>query len=136
MQKKQKTYPRIVYFDGVCGICNWFIDFLLKIDKTNLLVFAPLQGETAKENIHTKYLEDISTIIFQENGKIYTKSDAVLQIFNIIGGFWTIFVFFYVFPRFIRDKVYVFIANNRYQWFGKKESCRMPTNEELDKILL
>lgn len=134
VQKDQKK--RIVFFDGICGLCNSFIDLLMREDKQNVLSYAPLQGQTAKELIPESNLIDLDTIMYYDNGKLFQKSDAVLRILGDIGGIWKLALVFKVVPLFVRNKVYDFVAGNRYKWFGKKEACRMPTKEEREKILL
>ncbi len=133
---KKPTNLSIVFFDGVCGLCNHFIDFLFKEDRYDILQFAPLQGETVKNYVPNLDTKNLSTVIFYSNGKIHEQSDAVLAIFFEIGGIWRLFIVFRIIPRFIRDAVYQFIAKNRIKWFGEKASCRLPTPEERGKLLL
>jgi predicted DCC family thiol-disulfide oxidoreductase YuxK len=125
----------IVYFDGVCGLCNYFIDFLVRQDKHNKLLFAPLQGETAAKKLGINPAQEFNTIIFDKNGKLFYKSGAGLRILYAAGGIWKLLIVLLIFPPFLRNFVYDIIANNRYKWFGKKESCRMPTKEERVKFL-
>lgn len=120
----------ILFFDGVCGLCNRWVDFVLKKDKNQLFRFTPLQGEKAKEVLPEKYLKDLSTLILKIDDQIYIQSDAVLMICQKLGGIWKIFSYFRWIPRFIRDFCYRLIAKNRYRFFGKKEICRIPTPEE------
>jgi len=117
----------IISFDGVCGLCNRFIDFVIKRDKKSSFYYSPLQGQAAK-NLLGK--TDIKTIFLYKEGKVLERSSAVLEVLRIIGGCWKVFFIFRVIPRFLRDWVYCFIANHRYQWFGKREICRIPTAEE------
>jgi predicted DCC family thiol-disulfide oxidoreductase YuxK len=123
-----------VLFDGVCGLCNFFIDFLLNHDKEDVLLYAPLQGETAKQFVANIDPENLETVVFNSNGKTYTKSDAVIEILQSIGGIWRLAVIFKVVPKSIRDAVYSYVAKNRLSWFGKKETCRMPTEKERGKL--
>jgi len=125
----------LLYFDGVCGLCNKLVDFLISRDQANTLQFAPLQGETAKANLDAKYLEDLTTIVYQEKGNTYTESTAVLKAVSGMGGLWKFVNVFKVIPRFIRDRVYRFIGAHRMKWFGQKDVCRMPTAEDRNKIL-
>lgn len=126
----------IVYFDGVCGLCNNFVNVLLSEDRKQSLQFAPLQGVIAKENIDAENLEKLDTVMYQENGKIYTKSDAVIMALASLGGHWKLGIVFRIIPKFIRDFLYSYIARHRYKWFGKNEECRIPTAEERSSILL
>lgn len=117
---------RIVFFDGVCGLCNASVDWLLKHDKRRVLKFSPLQGETFKRLAGTDSLQNMDSIIYYRNGKIHVESTASLLIAKDIGGFWKLAVVLFVFPAFIRNLVYRFIARNRYKWFGKLDACRIP----------
>ena len=125
-----------MFFDGICGLCNRSVDFLIKIDKNNNLLFAPIQGETAQKKLHPKYIDDIDSMALLINGKTLNKSTAVLKAVSQIGGLWYFTLIFLFVPEFFRDWIYMRIAKNRYSVFGKNESCRMPTKEEQDKILL
>ena len=125
----------IVFFDGVCGLCNYFVDFIIRQDKHNQLLFAPLQGETAAKKLNLNQAKNFDTVIFSKNGKLHFKSGAGIRILYTAGGFWKISIVLLIIPPFIRNFVYDIIANNRYKWFGKKESCRMPTKEERAKFL-
>lgn len=125
----------IVFFDGVCGLCNFFVDFTIRKDKHNRLLFAPLQGETAAKELNIKSGQSFDTVIFSKNGKLFFKTGAALRILYTIGGLWKIAIVLLIFPPFIRNFVYDLIASNRYKWFGKKESCRIPTKEERAKFL-
>jgi len=125
----------IVYFDGVCGLCNKSVDFIIRHDKKKKLLFTPLQGETAKLNLHSTVLESFDSILFQQNNQLYYKSDAAIKIMYTIGGLWKSVIILFIFPKFIRDAVYSFIAKYRYKWFGKKESCRIPTKDEREQFL-
>ena len=130
-------HESVVFFDGVCNLCNGTVQFLLKIDKHQRLQFGSLQGETAKRILPTYQIstEKLSSIIFIHQNKVYTESTAVLEIFRIIGGFWTIFYIFRIIPAFIRNGIYKWVARNRYHWFGKRSSCRIPTLSERGRFL-
>jgi predicted DCC family thiol-disulfide oxidoreductase YuxK len=125
----------IVYFDGVCGLCNKFIDFLIRFDKRNKLLFAPLQGETRSKKSNAEYSDYMNTVIFDRNGKLYYKSEASIRIIYSLGGFWRVVIILLLIPSFLRNPVYDFIARRRYNWFGQKESCRIPTEEEKTRFL-
>ena len=124
-----------MFFDGVCGLCNYSVNFLIQIDRKDNLLFAPLQGETAKRILEKELIEDLNSMVLYHKGKIYTKSTAVIKSIIQIGGFWTFFNLFLITPQFIRDWLYDLVASNRYNIFGKNESCRIPTSEERNKIL-
>lgn len=136
MTDKHASLINIVFFDGYCVLCNRFVDYLIKIDTKNLLKFSSLQGKTANKIFGTKYSFYPNTVVFfKSKHNIYEKSEAVIEIFKLAGGFWNIFIIFKLFPKFIRDFLYTILAKLRYNIFGKRTYCRLPTKEEKDKIL-
>jgi len=118
----------LVFFDGVCNLCNSTVQFLLKIDKYQRLQFCSLQGEAAKKILPAYQIstEKLSSIIFIHDNKAYTESSAVLEIFRVVGGLWICMYVFKIIPAFIRNAFYRLIAHYRYQWFGKKDQCMIP----------
>jgi predicted DCC family thiol-disulfide oxidoreductase YuxK len=134
---KNENCDRVVFFDGVCNFCNYWVNFAIKRDRKKNLHFAPLQGETAKKilanyNISTSSL---SSVIFLDNGKIYTQSSAAFRICKHLDNGWKLFYGLMVIPKFIRDAAYNLIAKNRYRWFGKTESCMIPTPDMRERFL-
>jgi len=125
----------IIFFDGVCNLCNGFVDFLIKRNKQNLFKFASLQGSTAKSYLDESTLNELKTVVVYYDGKILKKSDAILIIFKKLGPFWCLLYLFKPIPRFLRDLIYDFIAQNRYRLFGKKDTCRLPTEQEKSYFL-
>lgn len=120
---------KIVFFDGVCGLCDHWVQFLLDIDGGKILKYAPLQGEKAKEIVPKSFTGNMTSIVFFSNGKFYTKSSAVLKILSNLGGIWKMMSIFVIIPPFIRDFIYDLIAKNRYRFFGKLETCRILNSE-------
>ena len=121
----------IIFFDGVCNLCNSSVQFILKKDANNLFLFSSLQSDAAKDILLQYNLEnfDLSSIILLENGIIYQKSTAILKIAKRLNGIYKYSYAFIIVPKFIRDGVYSFIARKRYKWFGKRDSCMLPTKE-------
>ena len=122
---------RVIFFDGICNLCNVSVQFAIERDKKNLFKFTALQGEYAKA-VLPKFnvdLNQLNSIILLEDGQLYTKSTAALKIAKKLNGLWpTLYVFILV-PKFIRDWFYDIIAKNRYKWWGRQESCWLPTPE-------
>jgi predicted DCC family thiol-disulfide oxidoreductase YuxK len=129
------TPTPVVYFDGVCGLCNRFVDFLLEHDPSRRLRFAPIQGPTAASRLPGTATEPPATIVLEEDGRFWYRSAAVLRILHHLGGGWRLTAVARVIPRPLRDLVYDWIARHRYRWFGKRDSCRMPTPEERELFL-
>lgn len=123
----------VVFFDGVCNLCNGTVQFILDHDKREQFRFAPLQSEAAEKLLAGRGLakdrEALDSVILLEGDKVYERSDAALRIARRLGGLWSALYVFIVIPRFLRDAVYKLIARNRYRWFGRTEQCRVPTPE-------
>lgn len=119
-----------MFFDGVCNLCNGTVDFFIRRDKKRALRYAPLQGEAAKQLLPPDMLEDLPSMVLIDKSGRFQRSTAVLKAASKLGGLWPAVQVFLIVPRPIRDAVYNWIAKNRYRWFGKKDSCRLPTPEE------
>lgn len=128
---------KIVIFDGYCNLCDSTIQFIIKEDKNEQFKFANFHSSFVKRNLPELYIKDSppKTVLFYYHRKIWTKSDAILKILILLGGYFKIFAYtLKIFPRFLRDIVYDFIADNRYKWFGKKSKCLIPTQGLLNKF--
>jgi predicted DCC family thiol-disulfide oxidoreductase YuxK len=122
------TPPTLVLFDGVCGLCNRFVDTLLTHDRAQRLRFAPLQGTTAAAYTHHAPASD--TVIVVEGDVVLMRSDAAITALTRLGGLWAFAALLGVVPVFVRDAVYAFVARHRLAWFGTREACRLPTPAE------
>lgn len=123
------TMPQqIIFFDGVCNLCNGFVQFVVKRDKGKKFAFAALQTPNAIETLKQYNLNplDLQSVVLLANQKIYLKSDAALEIVKQLSGFWFLVGYFKFLPQTFRNWVYDFIAKNRYKWFGKTNSCQLP----------
>ncbi len=128
---------KIVLFDGVCNLCNGAVTYIIKRDKKNVFKFAALQSEVGQQLI-SKFNIDTSkvdSIILIDGEKHCEKSSAALHIAKQLSGAYPLLFGFMIVPKFIRNAVYDYIARNRYKWFGKKESCMIPTKELKSKFL-
>lgn len=134
MDKKAEA---IVLFDGVCNLCNGFVNWVIDRDPKAKVMFGSLQSEEAK-SLLSKFGESpdyLDSIVAIKNDKLYKNSRAVLEICLTIGGVYKLMGVFLIVPNFIRDAVYKWVARNRYKWFGKSESCRIPTPELKSRFL-
>lgn len=127
----------VILFDGVCNLCNASVQFIIKHDKKQLFRFAALQSAFGQNIVNKFNLADknIDSVILLENNSVLLKSDAALRIAKQLGGIYSMLYVFIVLPKFIRNRIYDFIARNRYRWFGKQESCMIPT-PELKKLFI
>ena len=121
----------VVFFDGVCNLCNDTVQFIIKRDPKNKFSFATLQSEKGQQTlVKLKFdTQSFDTFILLKKGKLYLKSTAACLLFKELSGLWPILYLFIIIPRPIRDCVYSVIAKNRYKWFGKKDHCMIPTPE-------
>ncbi len=127
----------IILFDGICNLCDNSVLFIIKKDDQNVFKFATLQNSAAQAYLKNKKpaLNNIDSILLVTSHKIYTKSSAALMIAKKLKGLYPLLFIFYIIPKPIRDLVYNIIAKNRYKWYGKKESCMIPTPELKNKFL-
>lgn len=128
----------IVIFDGYCNLCNGAVDLIIKHDLEDRFMFTANQHDTGKELLEKfgKDPESVSTIYLVEGEQLYERSSAALRIAHKMSFPFPLFGIAWVFPAFIRDPIYNFIARNRYRWMGQKETCRMPSPEERAKFLV
>lgn len=125
----------VVFFDGICHLCNGFVDAVISRDKSHSYLFAPLQGTTAEEVLPPKDRTNLDTVIYYESGKLYYRSAAILKILSGLGGLYKLSAIAWIIPGPLRDVLYKMIAKNRYAWFGQRDFCRLPTPEERSYLL-
>ncbi len=128
--------PPIVFFDGTCGLCNAWVDFLLRVDRKQRLRFAPLQGETARERLPIRPRSGLETIALLDERGIAERSEAVLRILEALGSPWRAPArLLRRMPLRWRDGFYDGVAARRYRWFGKRDACRVPAAAERERFL-
>jgi predicted DCC family thiol-disulfide oxidoreductase YuxK len=127
----------IVFFDGVCNLCNASIDFIIKRDLHNKFLVGALQDGFSKEILskHQVKADYLDSLVLLENGEIFYKSTAALKIARKLSGVWPAFYPLIFLPTWLRDPAYDFIGKNRYSWFGKKNTCRIASPAEKAKFL-
>jgi predicted DCC family thiol-disulfide oxidoreductase YuxK len=129
---------KIILFDGVCNLCHSSVQYVIKHDKKDVFRFVPLQSELGIKIINYLGIDTKNTdsIILYEPGKAYYyKSEAALTIVKDFGGIYTWSSILSIIPKFISNAVYDYVAQNRYKWYGKQESCMIPTPELKAKFL-
>jgi len=133
----------IVFYDGICGLCNRLVQFLLKRDRHDRLRFASLQSEFASKVLSRHGIDpkDLDTLHVVENyeqsdERVFNRSDAILRASRELGGIWKLAANIgRVVPRAFRNLFYRFVANNRYRVFGKYETCLLPEPRHRAKFL-
>ena len=127
----------IIYFDGVCNLCNTAVQFILRYDKKKKFLFATLESDAGLNAV--KQVKNgsrkIESVILYYRGKYYTKSTAVLITFQLLGGMWQLLYPLILIPAFIRNAIYDLIGRNRYKWFGKKSTCPLPSAEIMERFV-
>ncbi|NET23846.1 MAG: DUF393 domain-containing protein [Okeania sp. SIO1H5] len=136
----------IIFFDGVCGLCNGFVDFCMARDKWGLFRYATLQGETALQLLgplrgqnevpsDAPSSQQLQSVVLFYRGETDYRSEAVLKVLQTLGGIFVLTKPLRLLPLSFRDWVYALVARNRFRWFGKKPTCRIPTELDRKKFL-
>jgi predicted DCC family thiol-disulfide oxidoreductase YuxK len=126
----------IIFFDDVCVMCNGFVNLLLRVDRRQQFLFAPLGGETSRKILPPLPIDPGQwSMIYVDEAGIHDQSDASLEVYRRLGGIWWLLSLGQLFPRWIRNPIYRVLARNRYRWFGKRDTCRLPTAEEKARFL-
>jgi predicted DCC family thiol-disulfide oxidoreductase YuxK len=129
---------KIILFDGVCNLCDAAVQFIIKHDKKDVFRFVALQSDLGQQivkhiGIDSKNIDSI--VLYHPGIAYYFKSEAVLEIAKSLGGIFYFGTLFAIFPTSFNDRIYDYIAKNRYKWYGIKESCMIPTKELKAKFL-
>jgi predicted DCC family thiol-disulfide oxidoreductase YuxK len=127
MELEQKK--PVLLFDGVCNLCAGSVQFIIKRDPQAKLQFAALQSDAGQAILKKFNLpqKELKSLVFYENGKVFTRSTGALRVSRYLSGLWPLLYGLIIFPRFIRDAVYDYVGKNRYKWFGEKTACWIPT---------
>ncbi len=130
------SYP-VLLFDGVCNLCNASVQWIITHDKDGKFRFAALQSDTGQALLRRFGLDQahFDSVVLVDGDRIFLRSDAPLEIAWHLGGLWKLFYALKIFPRFLRDAIYNWIARNRYRWFGRQEACMLPRPEWKERFL-
>jgi len=132
-----QSEPIVLLIDGHCNMCHGLAKFVVGRDKRAVFRFASLQSELGRRLLKEGGMPEdaLETFVMVDNGKYYTKSTAALRIGRKLGWPWSVAYPAIVVPRFVRDRVYRFVARRRYRWFGRSESCLLPTPDMRSRFL-
>ena len=127
----------VIFFDGVCNLCNAAVQFILKHDKAAVFKLAALQSDAASQLLADRPVDAaaFNSILLLEDGRIYSRSTAALRIAKRLSGAWRLLYVFIIVPTFIRDFLYDLVARNRYRVWGKQDSCMIPAPELQERFL-
>lgn len=133
----ESTDKALILYDGECGLCDRFVQFVLKRDKRDRFMFAPLQSGYAHEVLLRHGLEgcESESMVFVHRGRALRRGKAALTAISLLGKAWPIVGALRVLPSWLLDPFYNFVARRRYRWFGKLDNCRIPTSAERAKFL-
>lgn len=126
-----------IFFDGYCGLCNRWVDVLLRADTAGIWKFAPLQSRPGAQLLRLADLSETYTdsVVVVRDGYLYTHSTAIIVALIALGGWYRAARLLLVIPTFVRDPLYAGVARFRYRVFGRSQTCRMPTPEERSRFL-
>jgi predicted DCC family thiol-disulfide oxidoreductase YuxK len=120
----------LILFDGVCNLCTWAVGFVLARERTETFQFASLQSERARELREAGIIDDsLKSLVLIQNGSVFFESDAALRVALELRGLGILARAGLLIPRHLRDWLYRVIARNRYQWFGRRGTCLVPSPE-------
>ncbi|HWO53104.1 MAG TPA: thiol-disulfide oxidoreductase DCC family protein [Paenibacillus cookii] len=130
-------YEGIVLVDGVCHLCQGLTRFIIERDPKAKFRFASLQSGIGAELLVKGGLPagEVDTVVLIEKGRYYVRSEAVLRIARQLKMPWPLLYIFVAVPTSLRDRLYRYVARNRYRWFGKEEQCLLPTPELKKRFL-
>lgn len=127
----------ILVFDGVCNLCSFGVRIVLRADRDGVFRFAFGQGETggALKRAYGLPKGDLENVALIEDGRCYTKSDAVLEVARRLPLPWKLLLAFRIVPKALRDPLYSLVARNRYRWFGRRQDCFAPPPQHRARFL-
>ena len=132
---KQSDKNRVIFFDGYCNLCSFSIDLISAKNTESSFTFVPLQSKLAlglltQNGYSVEKIKTLENVVYLRRGQLMVKSDAILAILFDLGGIYRLSYVLYLLPTFIRNEIYNFIAKKRYQWFGKRQTCKLPVSDQ------
>ena len=133
----ENNLPNIILFDGECNLCNRFVDFVIRYDRYDKFKFDSLQSQNSTTLLQESPIDPdkLDTVVLYSQNVFYTRSNAALLILFELGFTFSLTIILWIVPRFFRDWGYRVVAKNRSNWFGKRDTCRLPTKAERRKFL-
>ena len=127
----------VIVFDGVCALCSRWVRFLLRFDTRGRYRFAAMQGAQGRALLQAHGLdpEDPTSFLLLDAGRAWTDTDAIIRVLTGLGGAWRLLGVLRWVPRRLRDPAYRALARNRYRWFGRHDTCFLPTPEQAARFL-
>lgn len=137
LEDRRISRHAILLFDGVCSLCNGFVNFVIDRDPEGYFKLGALQSDAARPYLDTfeQDLQGLDTMVLIEDGKLYTRSSAALRVLRRLNMPWSLLYGFILVPKGLRDWIYEVVASHRYEWFGQRDQCRRPTPELRQRFL-
>jgi predicted DCC family thiol-disulfide oxidoreductase YuxK len=131
------TRNPILIYDGVCQLCDTFVQFVLKRERVPILTFVASQSESGQKLLRSFDMDNLAenSVLLIKKGKVYSKSRAIFELLPYLSFPWQILVVFKIIPTRLTDLVYDFVARNRYTFFGKRDVCRIPAEHHQKRFL-
>lgn len=129
---------KIILFDGVCNLCDATVQFIIKRDSKDIFRFVAIQSELGQQIVNHIGIDTSKTdsiILYEPGHAYYYKAEAAIKIAKKLGGIFVLMGIFSILPKWLSNRVYDYIAKNRYKWYGKKEACMIPTPQMRAKFL-
>lgn len=136
--EEDQQNKKILFYDGLCGLCHGLVRFVVEIDKEERILFSALQSDYAQKTLgskHPELIDDLQTVVYFRHGTYYFRSQAALLLLGDLGGLWTMLSVARFIPSGLSDFFYNLVAKYRYQFFGKHDVCSLPTPEERRRFL-
>lgn len=130
----ESRFRAMVLYDGYCVLCNWFVRFVLRIDRKGTIGFVPLDSPIAKR-LHVHIPDGVDSVVLVEGHDVLAKSDAVFRVFSLAGGAWSALKIFSLLPKSLTDGVYDWIAKRRMKVFGRYGACPIPAERFRDRFI-
>jgi predicted DCC family thiol-disulfide oxidoreductase YuxK len=129
------AHEAVILFDGVCNLCNAWVQFVIRHDARGRFAFAPLQSERAAQLLSGRNPGPVDSVVLVASEHVYVESTAALRIARRLDGPWSMGGALLLIPRPLRDAVYRLIARNRFRWFGRRDACMIPTDAIRSRFL-
>lgn len=137
IQNQKIAATSLIVFDGICNLCCWWVQFIIRHDKERKFKFATLQSDTGKQVTNSFLMNEkiIDSILYVKDEVYYIESQAFFEILKEMGNGWRLFLVFSILPRFVSDFIYRIVARNRFKIFGQRITCLLPTDDLKSRFL-
>ena len=137
LESRLEEHGLILLYDGTCGLCNAAVQWVLRRDRAETMRFAPLESSLGRNALsRLPNLDGVDSMVLPHRGGAWIKSTAAIEIARYVGGFWKVGLLGYFMPRALRDWIYDQVAKRRTAWFGRSETCPIPSPEQRQRFFM